>query len=450
MKKIRKGDVVVIHSHIGIEDRFGWLGVVDYNRAYGYGKAVGVQISNETQGFICEYPADALEVIDHIDETPEPRAGDVVVFINPQTIYCGEIGLLVEKTSFNAWHIRTGISSFPLKGNPPYSEGMHWYSSEFEVIDHIGPATNETTEPKIITVEPLDLPGDANSYLLAIDFSASMIEENICSFIANHFKELQYKVAETVTFNTGIIHEYAGMPDTCDLHFNAMGSGTNIECVLSHALLTGRRNILFFSDGNFSPVRTLRNLYIVKTPDGKAERLNAGELEGPVTHRTGKSVRTTLSEEEEFLDTMPDFCSECQLNGECGAEDIGTEGTSSRPKFKEGDKVIYLRSYKNIEARVETVSPYWNRCGAVYSLKFNPKEPDKDDVLFNSNGYVSMVMEHELRAPSARVPSSPTRTGGTPMTLNGKDVMAFIDGTKVVVTCRNCDHTIKVVDLKED
>jgi hypothetical protein len=68
--EIRRGDVVVIHTGVGLENRYGWIGVADYTLP-----KVGVLISKETQGYIAEYPAEVLEVIDHDEsllEEPKP------------------------------------------------------------------------------------------------------------------------------------------------------------------------------------------------------------------------------------------------------------------------------------------------------------------------------------------------------------------------------------------
>ena len=74
---IQLGSVVVITSPIGLEDRTGWLGHVEYYRFYESGSRWGVRISMETQGYIAEYlvGTDALEVIDYIpleEEQPKP------------------------------------------------------------------------------------------------------------------------------------------------------------------------------------------------------------------------------------------------------------------------------------------------------------------------------------------------------------------------------------------
>lgn len=206
-----------------------------------------------------------------------PRIGDVVVFTKPETSYIGELGVIKEFINrTGSYHIENGFFYPNQKGD--------FYANEFEVIDHDPSLLNEPAAEKALSnrFEPLDLPGGKNSWLLAIDVSASMLEDSAKEFIANHIDEFKYKVGHTITFDTDIVRKYAGMPSTVSLDSPPSRGGTDIDCVLGYALVNGYHNILIFSDGYFCNEYALKrdhplNVFIVKTPGGKAEVLIEGK-----------------------------------------------------------------------------------------------------------------------------------------------------------------------------
>jgi len=123
-KKLRVSDVVVITSPVGIENRYGWLGLIEYFKEYPQ-PVWGVRISDEVQGFIAEYPAESLEIIDHIDqeETTQVRVGDVVVIKWPYME--GELGIVTGLLDPGAYEVKTDAHS------------SRFLFNELEVIDNI-------------------------------------------------------------------------------------------------------------------------------------------------------------------------------------------------------------------------------------------------------------------------------------------------------------------------
>jgi len=66
-KTLNRGDVVVIHTNVGIENRYGWIGVVLYDDAIRGVRTKGryTILVCEGDGGHCSYYAENLEVIDH-------------------------------------------------------------------------------------------------------------------------------------------------------------------------------------------------------------------------------------------------------------------------------------------------------------------------------------------------------------------------------------------------
>jgi hypothetical protein len=135
MKKIRKGDVVVMFTKLG----YGELGIVK-ELSFGVNPLPLIEYSVKGIMYEAYFSNDSderFEVIDHIDETPEPRVGDVVVLHT--TYHYGELGIITqtgdnEFTSTPTCHVYTDVNSFG-----------RYSSNEFEVIDHI----DDTPEPRV-------------------------------------------------------------------------------------------------------------------------------------------------------------------------------------------------------------------------------------------------------------------------------------------------------------
>jgi len=139
-KKLRVSDVVVITSPVGIENRYGWLGLIEYFKEYPQ-PVWGVRISEETQGFIAEYPTESLEVIDYINEEPivstnkKFKNGDVVVYCGEHLVdeIYGELGIVIRYANQKIY------VEFP--------DGNYFCNPEnLEVIDHINPDEPDVDE----------------------------------------------------------------------------------------------------------------------------------------------------------------------------------------------------------------------------------------------------------------------------------------------------------------
>ena len=77
---IKPGDVVVITSPIGLEDRTGWLGIVLHTTSLFYDGRWDLLIAEPTgQGFIATYHEDQFEVIDQECYVVLPKVNPEVV-----------------------------------------------------------------------------------------------------------------------------------------------------------------------------------------------------------------------------------------------------------------------------------------------------------------------------------------------------------------------------------
>lgn len=81
IKRIRKGDVVVIHSTDGVEDRYGWVGIVLGQAYIILDGRYDLLVKEPTeQGYLATYHQDNLEVIDHIEGEPQiPKLPTAVI-----------------------------------------------------------------------------------------------------------------------------------------------------------------------------------------------------------------------------------------------------------------------------------------------------------------------------------------------------------------------------------
>jgi hypothetical protein len=150
MKKIRKGDVVIIHTawtpNIGFP-LYGCLGEVE---SFVWNDEWRVRVAQYKKDVcfsgVCHLYGKDLEVIDHIDETPEPRVGDVAVYkyLHQCTELQGALVIVEELGEANGYDKKVPLVRINWG---PRSDLLHVnkFNELFEVIDHIG----ETTEPRV-------------------------------------------------------------------------------------------------------------------------------------------------------------------------------------------------------------------------------------------------------------------------------------------------------------
>lgn len=214
-------------------------------------------------------------VVPLVDEPATVKPQDILV---GDTVQYTDEGAEAQTTTNDFWYIHKGDTGTVVSlGN---SAGE--VSAKVNIKGHV--VTILTRALKVIsrTVNPLDLPGGAKSWLLALDMSGSIDDEArqpggaLYRFLANHMTEFKYKVGFTVTFDAEILYKYVGMPDTGYMDFKTGNGGTDIDCVLGLAHVNGYKNILLFSDGMFAVDKEKLkglNVLIVKHPDGPAKDL---------------------------------------------------------------------------------------------------------------------------------------------------------------------------------
>jgi len=161
MKKIRKGDVVVVHDGWLIPSmESGCLGLVEQT-----GDPLSVLFAESSEirygtgkDKTTWYANSFLEVIDHIDEVPEPRVGDVAVYTNPTSEIQGALVIVTELDSVKGQHNTLGPTNALLVrikwdySSDYSSEWIHVnrFNKVFKIIDHVDGI--EDPIPKLVDV----------------------------------------------------------------------------------------------------------------------------------------------------------------------------------------------------------------------------------------------------------------------------------------------------------
>lgn len=203
----------------------------------------------------------------------KPRVGDVVIIkANDPSVHPsnnGWLGLIIAH-DFLGYKVQTGVSPWPNTTTqlPDYT---YFRAKNLIIIDHIDDADSTNRNDELLI-----LPGNPQSWLLAIDMSASRNEddlEQVCKFIKKYEAELNNKVKCTVTFDLEIRNKLTKLSSVLPLP--EPRGGTDVTCVLEYALTHAFNNVLIISDGGFVyPKDEQRlNVFLVNPPDNTLKQI---------------------------------------------------------------------------------------------------------------------------------------------------------------------------------